>query len=207
MPPFDVAYGKALQEMKLISPYVTASQSGALFDGEKFRLPFFHRTFLISFPEIKVEEMGAQAAPPHWIQTLLFHYLLNARGMAVADQWIAYRNLPGAQLFEAKFQQNAIRPLVQAFGHDIEGFRRAGEALEGTPMSRTGDAAFRFLAFPLVPMASILYLGDDEVQPSVTILFDASAPSYLPTDDLYVTGIYLGGALRSHPAKASRNVA
>ena len=64
-------------------------------------------------------------------------------------------------------------------------------------MSRTGDAAYYFLAFPRVPVACLLYLGDEEVSPSVSVLFDASAPHYLPTEDLSHVGMHLSQVLRS----------
>ena len=63
-------------------------------------------------------------------------------------------------------------------------------------MSRSGDAAFRFLALPKIPMGCILYLGDEEVPASINMLFDAAAPHYLPTEDLSYLGIYLSQALR-----------
>jgi len=195
---YQPAFEKALEEMKGIVPYVVASKSDAPFDREKFRLSFFNRSFLIYHPEVKVAELDNESPPPQWLQLLLLHYLLTASGMPVADDWIAYRHLPGAYLFESKFTQRAVAPLVQTFGHDLEAFRRAGLALGGIPMSRTGDAAFRFLALPRIPMACILYLGDEEVAPSANILFDRAAPHYLPTEDLILLGGYLSDALCHH---------
>ena len=62
-------------------------------------------------------------------------------------------------------------------------------------MSRTGDAAFRFLALPQLPMACIFYRGEDELPPSFNILYDGAACFYLPTEDLQLLGIYLSQAL------------
>ena len=195
------AWGQALEkargELPKHSPYVLGAKSGCDFREGEFLLPFFHRRYRISFPKGEAREEGG-GEPAIWLRILFLHYLLTADGTPVADDWIAYRHLPGAELFEGRFVNMAIRPLVQAFGQDLEGFKRAAEALGGVPMSRTGDAAFYFLAFPHLPMASLLYLGDEEVSPSVNILFDASAPHYLPTEDLSLLGSYLSQALRSH---------
>jgi hypothetical protein len=92
----------------------------------------------------------------------------------------------------------AIRPLLDSFGNDADGFRQAALAIGGKPMTRTGDAAFRFLALPKIPMGCILYLGDDEVSPSINVLFDAVAPHYLPTEDLSYLGLSLFIELRGH---------
>lgn len=193
--PLDAALDKAKADLSNLSPYVVASKSGAQFDHGQFHLPFFNRMFLISHPRVTVVEAGSEARPSPWIQVLLLHYLVCSNGAEVADQWVVYRNLPGAFLFEARFREMAIMPLTRVFSNDIESFRQAGLALGGTPMSRVGDAAFRFLAYPRLPMACVLYLGDDEVTGSVNVLFDASAPNYLPTEDLSYLGRYLSDAM------------
>lgn len=193
--PLDAALDKAKADLKDLAPYVVAAKSGAQFSEGKFRLPLFNRVFLIGHPEVTVEEAGSQARVSPAAQVLLLHYLVCASGAEVADRWVVYRNLPGGFLFEARFRQMAIMPLTRAFSTDIESFRRAGEALGGTPMSRMGDAAFRFLAFPRLPVGCVLYLGDEEVAGSVNVLFDAAAPNYLPTEDLSYLGRYLCDAM------------
>ncbi len=193
--PLDDALDKAKDDLREMAPYVVASRSGAQFSEGKFRLPFFNRLFLINHPDVAVVEAENQVKPSPWIQVLLLHYLVCASGAEVADQWVVYRNFPGAFLFEARFRQMAIVPLTTAFGNDIESFRRAALVLGGMPMSRMGDAAFRFMAYPRLPMACVLYLGDEEVAGSVNVLFDAAAPNYLPTEDLSYLGRYLSDSL------------
>jgi len=192
----DAALAKALDEMKGITPYAVASKSGTDFDGSRFRVPFFNHVFLVYYPEVKVVEEGSSSPVPQWLEIILLHYLLQASGISVADEWIAYRQLPGASLFGDRFMQMAINPLLRAFGDDAEAFRKAGEALGGIPMPRTGDAAFRFMALPKIPMACIFYQGEEGIPSSVNILFDAAAESYLPTEDLSLLGVYLANAMR-----------
>ena len=194
--PLDEAYNRALAELSRVAPYVAAAKSGCKFEQGMFQVPFFDRKFIIHFPQISVEETGQSISPPKIIQLVLFHYLITADGTQVADEWIGYRQLPATGLFEQRFYNLALRSLVNAFGHDLEGFRRAALSLGGVPMGRTGDASFRFLALPNIPMACILYLGDEEMTSSVNILFDAAAHHYLPTEDLTFLGSYLSSALR-----------
>lgn len=49
-----------------------------------------------------------------------------------------------------------------------------------------GDVSAEIPALPMVPLTYILWKGDDELQSSVRIFFDASASNYLPTEDLAV---------------------
>ncbi len=184
--------------MERLSPHVAVSMSGASFDKGRFTMPLLHRSFTIHLPEVKVAEVGSDTPPPMFLEILLMHYMVNADGTPVSGMWVTYRHLPGANLFEQRFTNMALRPLLDSFGNDAEGFRQAALSIGGRPMTRTGDAAFRFLALPKIPMGCILYLGDDEVSPSINILFDAVAPHYLPTEDLSYLGLHLSAALRGH---------
>jgi hypothetical protein len=129
---------------------------------------------------------------------LLMHYLTQADGAPVANNWIAYRDLPGARLFEQKFVNLVSRPMIERFGNNIDGFRQSALALGGQPMEGKGDAAFRFNALPRVPIASIFHCGEEGIPPSISILFDASAPHYLTTDDLVVLASFLGSFLKGY---------
>ncbi len=192
----DPALEKTLADMKGISPYVVAAKSGCDFSQGRFTIPFFQQTFYVYYPELKVVEAGKESPASPILSLVLYHYLLTADGTGVADFWTTYRFLPGAHLFAERIEGMATRPLLRAFGKDIEAFRKAGLALGGIPMNRTGDAAFRFLALPNIPIACVLYLGDEEVPPSLSLLFDESAAHYLPTEDLTFLGVYLGQGLR-----------
>lgn len=189
----DDALEKALEDFGGLRPFVAASKSGVDFHDGKFIIPYFNRLYKLSYPEGEIEEADGMQGYPKYLRILLMHYLSQADGTGIADTWIAYRQLPGANFFEQRFNNMCINPLTQAFGYDLEGFKRGGHALGGEPITRTGDAAFRFKALPNVVMCCILYLGDEEVQPSVNVLFDASAIAYLPTEDLSLLGIYLNG--------------
>jgi hypothetical protein len=199
------AYEKALKDMAHLNPRTAAAKSGVSFDKDRFAIPLLNRTFTITYPELDVVEPGNDAPPPKLLAILLMHYLLYADGTAVSGMWITYRQLPGAHLFEQRFINLVSRPMLQAFGNDAEGFSQAALNIGGKPMDRTGDAAFRFLALPKVPIGCILYLGDSEVSPSINILFDEAAPHYLPTEDLTILGSLLNSALKSRKnVKAER---
>ena len=192
----DAAIAKALDEMKGISPNAVASMSGTYYDGSKFRVSFFNRVFLVYHPEVRVVEEDSSAPVPQFLEIIILHYLLQANGVAVAGEWIAYRQLPGAIIFERRFIQMTMAPLLRTFGDDVEAFSKASVALGGIPVTGIGDAAFKFIALPNIPMACIFYQGEEEIPSSVNILFDAAAENYLPTEDLSLVGTYLVGALR-----------
>lgn len=192
----DAALAKATQDMKGIVPYAVASKSGAEYDGSRFRVPFFNRIYLVDYPDIRVEEENNAGPVPQYLEIILLHYLLQADGSPLEDRWIAYRQLPGAALFEGRFIRMATAPMLRMFGDDVEGFKRAGRAIGGIEMTRTGDAAFKFMSLPRIPVACILFQGEEGIPSTLNILFDAAAPNYLPTEDLSLLGVYLVGAMK-----------
>ncbi len=75
-------------------------------------------------------------------------------------------------------------PLLQRFGNDLDGFRKAGSALAGRPMNMA-DAAFQVMPFPRVPLYFLLWIGDAEFEPRLQVLFDRSIEEFLAADAIW----------------------
>jgi hypothetical protein len=61
--------------------------------------------------------------------------------------------------------------LLDRYGNDVRGFRGAALFLGGEPLD-LADAAFKLLPFPGIPIYYLLWEGDEEFQPKISILFD-----------------------------------
>ncbi len=128
---YEAAYQKAKKDLEGINPYVVASMSGVSFDEGRFIIPFFNHSFFIHHPAVKVEGLDRDTPLPQWLEILLMHYLLTADGTPVSDMWINYRHLPGAQLFERRFDKMAIARLTNTFGNDARGLpQRLSDAVD-----------------------------------------------------------------------------
>jgi hypothetical protein len=193
----DDAYKKAVEFMTQVDPRIAASASGVEYEDDEFKIPLFNRTYAVQFPKGETVEVGAGARVPKMIEVLLMHYLTHADGTAVSGRWISYRQLPGAKLFEQKFLNLVSQPMIELFDSNIDSFREAANGLGGQAIDRKGDAAFWFKALPKLPIACIFNIGEEEIPPFVNILFDESAPHYLPTEDLTI----LGGIMSSFMKK------
>jgi len=64
--------------------------------------------------------------------------------------------------------------------------------------SHFGSASFIYNALPRIPMMVTYWLGDEDFPSSCKILFDASAPHYLPTDACAILGSMLTRKLLHH---------
>lgn len=150
------------------------------------------QVFIVPFlaEEYRIKQSGeishhADKEVPIANQILILHYLNSAEGLPLSHQWISFKELPSGQIYINPFYNRAIRPLIMQFGEDPEQLIAAGRALGGEK-SKFGDASVTIPVFPMVPVTYVLWAGDDEFPPSGTILFDASAPHYLPIEDYVV---------------------
>lgn len=182
----ELALDKALREFKLIDPAWAASRSGASYSFERrsFSLGFFGEPYTVSYPLGEVRRPDKSAAGGREALILL-HYLVNAVGTPVQEEWVAYRDLPGARYHEPAFVADVERPLSLGLAGRLEEFRdwaaKAARFLE-----LPGDVAAAWDVLPRVPLLVIFNERDEEFPASARVLYDVSAPDYLPTEDLEV---------------------
>ncbi len=177
----DVTLNKAVAEFRSLDPLETARRTGSEYvqtDG-CFKLRYFNCQVCISHPDatfINSKEI------PIVEKILILHYLITASGRALANQFISFKELPGGEIYKMPFTNRSIRPFLQFFGNRPQVFRKAAEKLGGRPID-AGDISYTLMAFPKVPVTVVLWKGDEEFPASANILFDKSAPGYLPTED------------------------
>jgi hypothetical protein len=148
-------------------------------------LTFLGRRHRITLPEIEVTL--ADAAEPVVLRDklLVLHYLNTATGAPPTGRRVTFRELPAGPVYFPTFAKRAIRPIVDAFGKDPARLLAAAAKI-GNIQSDLGDAGVTIDAFPRVPIAYVLWAGDDELPPQGNILFDSNVSDYLPTEDITV---------------------
>ena len=77
-----------------------------------------------------------------------------------------------------------VAPLLDRYGNDAEGFKKAAEYLEGEPLDMA-DVAYKFLPFTRIPLYYLLWEGDEEFEPRISVLFDRSIEHSLPADAIW----------------------
>lgn len=103
------------------------------------------------------------------------------------DRWLSLR-WKNMQSFGLMFHQNLLEdtrdPYAERFSADPEGFRRACEALGGTPLP-SGDIAYAIELFDGLCIALQLWLGDEEFPARLRLLWDENALMYLKYETMY----------------------
>ncbi len=117
-------------------------------------------------------------------QILILHYLNRCTGEPLSGRSIDFREVPEAGLLLVRLclpGQEAAPGNLWAV--TLELYLKVARSLGGEPQD-LGDAAARFLAFPLVPVTHVLWGGDEEFPPEANILFDATISQHLSTEDI-----------------------
>jgi hypothetical protein len=117
------------------------------------------------------------------LSVLLSHYL-SGKPSPITSILIKFNKLQGGYAYEKAFNIRAIQPVAKAFGKKPDDLLGAGKKLGGLPLNY-GDCSIEIPTIEGIPIVYLLW-AETEFPASVTVLFDQSANSYLPTEDLAV---------------------
>ncbi len=89
-------------------------------------------------------------------------------------------------------------PLLDRYGNDSESFKIAAERLGGKSKDMA-DIAYMLLPFPRIPVYFLLWKGDEEFKPRMSILFDRSIEDYFEADAIWgIANMVSGRLLRAY---------
>lgn len=194
----DETLKKAVEHFADLDPGKIAHNAGVALakEDQTFAVPFINQNYLVHHPSGKVMTAKGETASVY-LTIIILHYLITADGTPLAGQWIAYRHLPGGDIYSDPFQKRAVTPFLKAFGDRPEEFKKAAEALGGNPLVLSGISMV-VPVLPRVPICFTIWPGDEEMPASANILFDRSAHSYLPTEDYAHLPAIITGAMKAH---------
>jgi hypothetical protein len=154
-----------------------------------FLLPVYNRRYLVLPKTKKILRMEwndktfEEALSP-FFHLMLLVYLTEAKDIKPTHTWISEKDLMGGSTFFRGPHQLQVKEVEDLYGKDPEAFLKAGQKLGGSEILY-GDKGFALEVFPKVPLAYILWKGDDEFPPRVGVLFDSTISSHLPLDIIW----------------------
>jgi hypothetical protein len=192
------------QQLSSKEPTALAAQSGSRLEqnaSQETRVVFhlFGEELILCPPGNEI--ISRSGNPPTELKQLLaLYYFAWADGTPTSGRWISFAELPDGRFYNPAFQSYTGAEITRAFGADLPALERAANRLEGTAQP-LGDRAYAFDALPRLPILLIYWTGDEDFPPACQLLFDASAPHYLPTDGCAI----LGNLLTRRLLKAARD--
>lgn len=163
-------------------------------DGD-FRLRFFWEEYVICSEDFTVRRAEDGEETSSFVQSLILTYLVSANGTTPSGRWIGFRELPEGMFYAQAFRGYTGVRLVRQLKGGIDAFRRAAERLGGEPLKEIGDAGYAFTLLPRVHAAVVYWQGDSEFPSQARVLFEDTAPHYMPTDGLAILGSHLVGRI------------
>jgi len=176
-------------------PAAVADRCGGSFEGDRLCLTFWGKPVGLSWPDLQAHQAPEVTPCSTFDTAMLLYYIHTADGTPMADRWISFRELPDGAFYHQAFQGYSGDLLARAFGDESKAFNGASRALDGWSLPALAPYAYAFQPLPRIRLAAVLWPGDEEFPPRASVLFDASASHYMPTDGLALLGAGLAQRL------------
>jgi hypothetical protein len=189
------AFERARTDLAKLRPDEAARRTGASPRPDGVTVTFLGGAYAVDFAKGAVHHLSGVAPQDKLtVDTLILHYLLSATGAPLTGERASYREFPGAHVYYDPFRARTVLPIVKTFGSRPGDLVAAASAFGGRPVA-LGDGAVVIDVFPRLPVTFAVWAGDDEVPASASVLFDSSAPDYLPLEDLVIAASFTSMAL------------
>ncbi len=156
---------------------------------EGFLLPVYNLRYLILPKEREILRIEWNDKPIRetlhpYFSLMVLVYLTEAKDIKPTHTWISEKDLKGGPIFFRGHHRLEVEELINLFGDDPEAFLKAGKRMGGSQIL-FGDKGFALHVFPKVFLAYILWKGDEEFPPKISVLFDSTIEFHLPLDILW----------------------
>ncbi len=156
--------------------------------GDEGILHFLGFSFNLSTAEF-TDVLQSDVAEPELLNPTMHHQIAellneysNAQKKPLVGKPTKFRDFPGGIAYENAFVRKVIDPIAHGFGGCPEMFVEAALMLGGRRLE-LGQASVEVSALNWVPLTYILWV-DEDLPPSVNLLFDQSACNYLNAEGL-----------------------
>ncbi|MFC1533744.1 DUF3786 domain-containing protein [Thermodesulfobacteriota bacterium] len=149
-------------------------------------LPFLKEHLLVDVERRCINQMtrnGWKQVNNPLLELVCLVYLLHAGPESLDHNMIGVNELKTAHFFRGPHELK-IQPLLDRYGNDLDGFKRAAKSIKGE-IIEMADVAYAFKVFPKVPLYYLFWKGDEEFEPRLSILFDRSIEHHLAADTIW----------------------
>ncbi len=179
------------EKLSTLHPTDVCNRTEAIYhpSREGFLLPVYNLRYLILPKEKKILRMEwndrpvEEALRPYFFLMVLV-YLTEAKDIKPVHTWISEKDLKGGSTFFRGPHRLDVEELTNLYGKDLDAFLETGKGLGGSEILY-GDRGFALEVFPKVPLAYILWKGDAEFPPKISVLFDSTIESHLSLDIIW----------------------
>ena len=162
-------------------------RSGATRDGQGYRLRYLKADYTVFPAERRILRQSAGIAGPGQpatasagLELIIVHYLLRARDIPLAGEWVGLQDFRGGNQFFVSHAPDFSR-LLPLFAHEPDAVFRAALAMGGKRLDY-GDLAVELQMLPRVPIGFVYWAASEDFAASTTVMFDRTVGQHLPLD-------------------------
>lgn len=161
-------------------------------DKNEFTVKMFNRDYILNCNDETIRRCDDNHIPSAETGVMILNYLsFTEYDIDKTNKWVSIKEIPnGGMMFYSAFYKSSIVSLINTFGYDSSKLRKCGENL-GAKEIKMGDIAFEFEVFPKVFCLVVIWEGDEEINPSATILFDSSIQHMMHVESIIGLGGYI----------------
>ncbi|SDF36672.1 protein of unknown function [Methanolobus vulcani] len=160
----------------------------ALASSKKYTVKYFTDIYEVRISDRMMLSISSDTPASEDIAILVLHYLTGflKYGYNPKEEWISFKDIKGGQSYYPAYQENTIKPILEKFKEKTDDLiSYLTESLEGR-IVKGGDVTVELPTFSDVYIRMVLWHGDDEFAPEVTILFDRELTEIIPSEDIAV---------------------
>ena len=187
------SYDLYFKQLSLQDPASVCIRTGCDYDDAEncFKLTMWGRDYAIFPDESRIDRIGKNALDAeNYNYLFIIQYLLNAKEVAVKNDWISEKDIPGGPTFFRGPHEIPTSLITDRFGNDLAGFKKCCEQLNGDPIDM-GDAGYRFQVTPRIPIAVMYWIGDEDFPAEAKIFYDRTIIDHLTTDIIFALAVLI----------------
>ncbi len=184
----SIAHKGLWQQLLQLEPQETAKRAKCKYTAhpDRYIVTLLNTEYAVNLSDKRIFSVQSDLpeVPATFIEQLcILAYLISARDLPLAGKLVRAEELPAGQFFFRGLHSLPTDKLAKAFGDCPERLYRITEQFAANKCE-FGDASAELYVLPRVPIAMIIWAGDDEFDARASILFDQTAASQLPLDAL-----------------------
>lgn len=161
-------------------------------ETNQIEMKIFNREYILNCNNETIVRSYDNKFPSAETGVMIVNYLsFTENEVEKSNKWVSLKEIPnGGMMFYPAFYKSSILKLIKTFGYDSHKLIKCAENLGGKEV-KMGDVAFEFEAFPKVFARVVIWEGDDELEPSATVLFDSSVQYIMHVESIIGLGGYI----------------
>ena len=124
----------------------------------------------------------------YFASLVILNYLVQAKDVLPSGHWVRPQDLRSGDIYYKGSHVLPLDPLSKSYEGRMPDFVERGKLLGGSPLT-FGDVSFGLFPLPRVPVAVILWAGDEEFPGRADLLLDSTCELHMAADVIWSTAM------------------